>query len=300
MPLGLDNDELEAFIDIYKLRPEQEPKTDPSHKSQPPSSVSRLPSTTRRSTRHDVSHVRGEERVMGELQQLSPVEEEQTDGHYGSRLTIATASPRLRGNIRDPSGGNGNTTSSCFPGFNDEMRPRKLTHSTSLLTFPQAQRYHANLNLPLQDLPSRNIWRRQFSWADEFEKELRNVGIKHTSRPKARSANKSRHSLTQSDTSSTSSSLPQIPKSTPLFWRPETCVRSQDSTSSAADVESGKNAEDPADMRPRQTSKQSSCFERLVKRLQSRGSNYADATAGSYAGQHDARGHPGEEKNSSV
>ncbi|KIW98728.1 uncharacterized protein Z519_00391 [Cladophialophora bantiana CBS 173.52] len=300
MPLGLDDDELEAFIGIYKLRPKQEPKTDSSHKLQPPTSVSGLPSTTRRSTRHDLSPLRGEERVRGELQQLSPVEEEQPDSHYGSRLTTPTTLPQFRGDIRDPSGGNGNTTSSCFPGFNDEMWPRKLTHSTSLPTFPQAQRYYANLTLPLQDLPSRNIWRRQFSWADEFEKELRDIDIKHTSRPKARSANKSRHSLTQSDISSTSSSLRQIPKSTPLFWRPETCVRAQDSTSEAEDMESGKNAEDPADRRPRQTSKQPSCFERLVKLLQSRGSNYADATTGSDVAQHDARGHPAEEKKSRV
>ncbi|OAL19223.1 hypothetical protein AYO22_09984 [Fonsecaea multimorphosa] len=238
MPLGLDDDELEASIGMYKLQLKQGPKATHSLQAQASAKDSRLRSATGPSTQRGLLHVRGEDQVEKQLQRLSAVEEETFNSHFRPPVTNSTASPWSKGNVRDP-------------------REGKTT-------------------LQYQRTPVRNPCRRRFSYADEFEKELRDMDVKHGCRPKATSTSKSSHTRTQSDLSSTSSSPPQIQKRVSFFWKLKKNVHSHGSTSSAANTEADFDAKEPAtntDVSPRHAGKRSTRFERLVKQLQGCGSD---------------------------
>ncbi|OAL23953.1 hypothetical protein AYO20_10803 [Fonsecaea nubica] len=181
MPLGLDDDELEAFIGIYKLRPSSETKDTHPPQRQRPGKDSCLSLATRPSTRHDLSRGRGREQEEKELQQLSPVKEESSDSLFSSPVT---ASPRPKATIHSPREGKGDTKRYSFLHCYDEgqQEPRKLTHSASLPPISSLQ---------YQPTPTRSTFRGQFSWAGEFEKELRDIEVQLTRKTKARSAAKS-------------------------------------------------------------------------------------------------------------
>ncbi|KIX93794.1 uncharacterized protein Z520_10419 [Fonsecaea multimorphosa CBS 102226] len=287
MPLGLDDDELEASIGMYKLQLKQGPKATHSLQAQASAKDSRLRSATGPSTQRGLLHVRGEDQVEKQLQRLSAVEEETFNSHFRPPVTNSTASPWSKGNVRDPREGKTSTT-----GCSDEMQPRKLTCSTSLPPLASRRLYCSGPALQYQRTPVRNPCRRRFSYADEFEKELRDMDVKHGCRPKATSTSKSSHTRTQSDLSSTSSSPPQIQKRVSFFWKLKKNVHSHGSTSSAANTEADFDAKEPAtntDVSPRHAGKRSTRFERLVKQLQGCGSDSVGSAPGGGAGQH----HPG-------
>ncbi|OAG42099.1 hypothetical protein AYO21_03553 [Fonsecaea monophora] len=263
MPLGLDDDELEAFIGIYKLRPNSETKDTRPPQRQRPGRDSCLSLATGASTRHDLSCGRGREQEEKELQHLSPVEEERSDSLFSSPVT---ASPRTKATIHSPREGKGDTKRYSFLHCYDEAQqePRKLTHSASLPPISSLQ---------CQPTPARSTFWGQFSWAGEFEKELRDIEVQLNRKTKARSAaKKSSHVRSQSATSSTSSSQSQIQKGTLTFWKVKKDAHLQGTTSSSTNTDDGVDAAEQsalsAAVPPRHTNtekRSSTRFDWLVK-----------------------------------
>ncbi|KIW30241.1 uncharacterized protein PV07_05999 [Cladophialophora immunda] len=289
MPLGVDDDDLEAAIGMYNFRAKHGTRTAHSLQRQSPETGSRLPLAIGPSHHRDVSCARGEEHAEKESQQLSPVQEEQPNSRFGSPVTIHTSSPRPKANARTPREGKGDTTYYSFQGGSDEIQPRKLIHSTSLPPIPSRQPYYSKPTLQRQHMPSQNIWRRQFGWADVFEQELRDLDVKPACIPKARSANKASHIRTLSDLSSTSSSLPQIQKGVSSFWKPKRDLYSHDSTSSASSTQDDIDSREPAtraDVPPRHTEKRLTRFEWLFRKLPG-GSDHVGIGPVEEAGQDD-------------
>ncbi|OAP62110.1 hypothetical protein AYL99_04313 [Fonsecaea erecta] len=288
MPLGLDDDELAASIDMYEFRLTRRTQTIYSLQTQISTKDSSLRPATRPLPRHDLLHARGEGQAAKQSQQLSAVEEEQPSSHFGWPVIDPPASPPPQVNIRHPGEGRVNTVY-C----NEEIQPRKLTYSTSLPAMPSRPHYCSTSDLQYQYMPARNTRRRGFSYADEFEKELRELDITHVGRPKGRPSTKSSYTRTQSGISSTSSSIPQLHKRGILFWKPNKDVHSPGSTSSTVNMEGDLDDQALAtnfDAPPpyTETEKRASRLERLLKHLNGRDSDSVGSDTGGGASQHDS------------